>query len=65
MFGTRTLVGIQEKNLFVDESGHEFRLINTWVPPKMQVKKFILIKKYNDNYWYLMRDLIIDIIYLD
>jgi hypothetical protein len=65
MLGTRTLVGTQEKNIFVDESGRKFHIINDWVPPKMRIKKFILIRKYDDNSWYLMRDLIIDITYLD
>lgn len=60
MFGTRTVRGIQEKNLFVDESGHEYRLINSWLVPPLRMEKFVLITKFNDEYWWVIRQLVLD-----
>lgn len=62
MLGTRTLRGVQEKNLFVDESGHEYRLINSWLVPTLKIEKFILLKKFDDNYWWVIRQLDIKVI---
>lgn len=61
MFGTLTLKGVQEKNIFVDELGNSYRLINSWICPNIQMKRYVQIRKYNDDYWYLMRTLNIDV----
>lgn len=65
MFGTLTLKGTQEKNIFVDQTGAEYKIINSWIIPKIQVERYILIKKYDDNYWWLIRSLDIRWINLD
>lgn len=65
MFGTQTLKGIQEKNVFVDQNGNEYKIVNSWIPPKTQVERYVLIKKFDDNYWWLMRTLDIRWIDLD
>lgn len=65
MFGTLTLKGIQEKNLFVDQNGTEYKIVNSWIPPKKQIERYVLIKKFDDNYWWLMRTLDIRCIDLD
>lgn len=57
MFGTLTLKGVQEKNIFVDEHGNSYRLINSWICPNIQMKRYVQIRKYNDDYWFLMRTL--------
>jgi hypothetical protein len=62
MLGTRTLRGVQEKNLFVDESGREYRLVNSWLVPNLKIEKFVLLKKFDDTYWWVVRQLDIKII---
>ena len=57
MFGTITLKGVQNKNKFVDEIGREWHLINNWVDADHEVKKFILIRKFNDTSWFVIREL--------
>ena len=61
MFGTLTLKGVQEKNIFVDELGNSYRLINSWICPNIQMKRYVQIRKYNDDYWFLMRTLNINV----
>ena len=60
MFGTLTLHGIQVKNIFVADNGQEFRIANSWVPPIMQLERYVLLKKDKDDYWYLVRALDIE-----
>ena len=57
MFGTITLKGVQNKNKFVDEIGREWHLINNWVDADHEVEKFILIRKFNDTSWFVIREL--------
>lgn len=57
MFGTITLKGVQNKNKFVDEIGREWHLINSWSDADYEVEKFILIRKFNDNAWFVIREL--------
>lgn len=57
MFGTITLKGVQNKNKFVDEIGREWHLINNWVDADHEVEKFILIRKFNDTAWFVIREL--------
>ena len=57
MFGTITLKGVQNKNKFVDEIGREWHLINTWVDADHEVEKFILVRKFNDTAWFVIREL--------
>ena len=57
MFGTLTLKGIQKRNRFVDEISREYRLINSWTAPNYEVEKFVLLRKFNDEAWYVMRSL--------
>ncbi len=57
MFGTLTLKGHQNKNVFVDESGRTFRIINMWSDANAEVYKYVQLRKFNDDSWYLMRDL--------
>ena len=57
MFGTITLKGVQNKNKFVDEIGREWHLINIWVDADHEVEKFILIRKFNDTAWFVIREL--------
>jgi hypothetical protein len=64
MIGTITLRGIQIKNIFIDETGREFKIANSWVPPIMQVEKYVLLQKRDDNYWQLIRDIRIRVIEL-
>lgn len=64
MIGTITLRGVQIKNIFVDETGREFKLANSWVPPIMRVEKYVLLRKRNDDSWHLIRDIRIRIINL-
>lgn len=62
MLGTLTLRGVQVKNIFVDETGREFKIANSWVPPIMQIEKYVLLKKREDGYWQLLRAISIQII---
>ena len=64
MIGTITLRGVQIKNIFVDETGREFKIANSWVPPIMQVEKYVLLRKRDDDSWHLIRDIRIRIINL-
>ena len=57
MFGTITLKGVQNKTKFVDEIGREWHLINNWVDADHEVEKFILIRKFNDTAWFVIREL--------
>lgn len=57
MFGTLVLHGTQQRNLFVAENGMTFKLINSWVIPPTRMEKYILIKKFDDEHWFLLRDL--------
>lgn len=59
MFGTLTLKGTQLKNIFVAEDGSEYKLINSWVVPPMRMEKFVLLRKFDDEFWYLLRDVIL------
>lgn len=56
MFGTLTLHGVQVKNIFVADNGQELHLANSWVPIGTKIEKYILIKKFNDELWYVIRD---------
>ena len=64
MIGTITLRGIQIKNIFIDETGREFKIANSWVPPIMQVEKYVLLQKRDDKCWQLIRDIRIRVIEL-
>jgi hypothetical protein len=55
MLGTLTLHGVQVKNIFVADNGMEFKIANSWVPPIMQLERYVLLKKDKDDYWYLIR----------
>lgn len=57
MFGTLTLHGVQVKNVFVADNGMEFKIANSWVPPTMQIEKYVLLRKRDDDYWHLVRDI--------
>lgn len=57
MFGTLTLKGVQEKNIFVDENGRTFHLANSWVIPPDKIKQYVLLKKFDEDSWYCMRSL--------
>lgn len=61
MFGMLTLHGIQVKNIFVADNGQEFRIANSWVPPTMQVEKYVLLQKREDDYWYLIKAILISV----
>jgi hypothetical protein len=65
MLGTCTLRGVQQKNLFVDEHGREFKLINTWVPPFMKIERFVLLEKRGDDGWYVLRSINLNIFYVE
>jgi hypothetical protein len=60
MIGTLTLHGVQVKNIFVADNGMEFKILNSWVPPIMQIERYVLLKKDKDDYWYLIRALNIE-----
>lgn len=60
MIGTLTLHGVQVKNIFVADNGMEFKITNSWVPPIMQIERYVLLKKDKDDYWYLIRALNIE-----
>lgn len=62
MLGTLTLRGVQIKNIFVDETGREFKIANSWVPPIIQIEKYVLLQKREDGYWQLLRAIPIQII---
>jgi hypothetical protein len=55
MICTLTLHGVQVKNIFVADNGMEFKIANSWVPPIMQLERYVLLKKDKDDYWYLIR----------
>jgi hypothetical protein len=55
MFGMLTLHGVQVKNIFVADNGMEFKIANSWVPPIMQIEKYVLLQKRDDDYWYLIK----------
>ena len=61
MFGTITLKGYQEKNIFVSENGTKYKIINSWIIPPTKQYRFVLLQKYNEEYWYLIRSLNINI----
>lgn len=61
MFGTLTLHGVQVKNVFVADNGMEFKIANSWVPPIMQIEKYVLLRKRDDDYWHLVRDITISV----
>lgn len=61
MFGTLTLHGVQVKNVFVADNGMEFKIANSWVPPIMQIEKYVLLRKRDDDYWNLVRDITISV----
>lgn len=61
MLGTLTLHGVQVKNIFVADNGQEFRIANSWAPPKTQVEKYVLIQKRDDGYWHLLRAITIGV----
>lgn len=50
-----TLHGVQVKNIFVADNGMEFKIANSWVPPIMQIEKYVLLQKRNDDYWHLIK----------
>lgn len=60
MLGTLTLKGIQQRNIFVNEDGKIFRLTNSWVVPPKEIKKYVLLQKRDDEYWTLLRDIVIE-----
>lgn len=57
MFGTLTLRGTQLRNIFVAENGSEYKLINSWVVPPTKMEKFVLLRKFDDESWYVLRDI--------
>jgi hypothetical protein len=61
MFGMLTLHGVQVKNIFVADNGQEFRIANSWVPPRTQVEKYVLLQKRDDDYWHLIRAITISV----
>jgi hypothetical protein len=61
MFGMLTLHGVQIKNIFVADNGQEFRIANSWVPPIMQVEKYVLLQKRDDDYWDLINAITISV----
>lgn len=61
MFGTLTLHGVQVKNIFVADDGREFKIANSWVPPIMQLERYVLLQKDKDDYWYLIRAITISV----
>jgi hypothetical protein len=61
MLGTITLHGVQVKNIFVADNGMEFKIANSWVPPIIQIERYVLLKKDKDDYWYAIRILNIDV----
>lgn len=61
MIGTLTLRGIQVKNIFVDETRREFKIANSWVPPIMEIEKYVLLQKRDDGYWQLLRAITINV----
>ena len=60
MFGTLTLKGVQERNIFVDENGLTFHLANSWVIPPNKTKRYVLLKKFDEDSWYCIRSLRIE-----
>lgn len=60
MLGTLTLHGVQVKNIFVADNGMEFKILNSWVPPIMQMERYVLLQKDRDDYWYLIRTINIE-----
>jgi hypothetical protein len=61
MLGTLTLHGVQVKNIFVADNGQEFRIANSWAPPRIQVEKYVLLQKRDDGYWHLLRAITIGV----
>lgn len=58
MFGTFiTLLGEQEKNIFVDEQGRSIKLENSWIIPPQKIKRFVLVNKRDDGTYWLIRTL--------
>lgn len=55
MFGTITLRGTQERNIFVSHFGQTYKIINSWIQPGYKFERYVLLKKYDDEYWWLMR----------
>lgn len=52
-----TLHGVQVKNIFVADNGMEFKIANSWVPPTMQIEKYVLLQKRDDDYWNLIKSI--------
>lgn len=55
MFGTITLKGVQNRNKFVDETGREFYIINSWIDANTKVELFVLLRKFNETSWWVLR----------
>jgi hypothetical protein len=55
MFGTLALHGFQETNVFVSDFGKTYKIINSWTPIGYKFERYVLLRKYNDEYWWLMR----------
>lgn len=49
-----TLKGIQEKNIFVDELGRSFNIVNLWTPRQEQ---YICIEPFDETRWKVIRRL--------
>jgi hypothetical protein len=61
VFGTLTLLGVQEGGIFTDEHGRQFHVSNVWVMiPKQQRKYAQLIPHRDGKRWLIIRKLIID-----
>lgn len=57
MVGTLTLFGTQKRNVFVDETGREYKIYNVSVCGTTSKTKYTQLIKYNDKYWYEIRSL--------
>lgn len=55
MFGIITLKGVQNKNKFVDELGREFTIINDWVDANYKAERYVQLRKFNDEAWFVLR----------
>lgn len=59
MFGTRTLKGLQRRQIFVAETGQEYYIVNYSTHPKTGEEKYVLLQEIAPNRWYLLRQVMI------
>lgn len=62
MFGTLTLRGIQEKNIFVDENKNIYKICNSWIIPPQKIVRWVQLQKNNEGFYKLMRSINIEYI---